>query len=81
MRDNAQIDPPENIEVEPVTLNNGIRTIRARINGAPVITQFTIVRRYRDRWEIHLQDTDATITVSRNQGETAAQALRRHLTT
>lgn len=80
MRDIAQIEPPENLEAETTELSNPIRSIRVRINGAPSITKFTILRRYKNRWEIHLHDTDTTITVGRVNGENAAQALRRYLT-
>lgn len=80
MRDISQIEPPENLEAETTELNNPIKSIRVRINGAPSITKFTILRRYRNRWEIHLHDTDTTITVGRVNGENAAQALRRYLT-
>ena len=80
MRDIAQIEPSENLEPETAELNNPIKSIRVRINGAPSITKFTILRRYKNRWEIYLHDTDATITIGRVNGENAAQALRRYLT-
>jgi len=80
MRDITQIEPSENLEPETTALNNPIKSIRVRINGTPSITKFTLLRRYRDRWEIHLHDTDTTITVGRVNGENAAQALRRYLT-
>ena len=78
MRDITQIEPPENPEPETTALNNPIKSVRVRINGAPSITKFTLLRRYRDRWEIYLHDTDTTITIGRVTGENAAQALRRY---
>lgn len=66
--------------MESAKFDTPIRTLQRRIHGRPSITRFTLVRAYRDRFEIHLPDTDATVTVQRNPGEKAQSALRRYLT-
>lgn len=80
MKSNPSSEQPENIDMESVAVDPPIRTIRRRIHGSPSITRFTVVRAHLDRFEIHLQDTDATVSVPRNPGERAPSALRRYLT-
>lgn len=80
MKSNPSNELLENTDMESFAVDPPIRTIRRRIHGSPSITRFTVVRAYRDRFEINLPDTDATITVARNPGENARSALRRYLT-
>lgn len=77
----ASNEPPENADMEAVAVNPPIRALRKRMQGAPPIRRFSVIRAYPNRFEIHLPDTDATVIVPRDPSEPAQSAIRRYLTT
>ncbi len=70
----------ENPVPEPGTLATPIRSARVRIDGRPTVTEFTVLKRFRDRFEILLHGEERVISVQRsNPAQTAIQALRAYL--
>lgn len=70
----------ENQVPEPGTLATPIRSARIRIDGRPTVTTFTVLKRFRDRFEILLHGEERVIFVPRlTPNQTATQALRAYL--
>lgn len=70
----------ENPVPEPGTLATPIRSARIRIDGRPTVTEFTVLKRFRDRFEIQLHGEERVIFVPRSTpNQTATQALRAYL--
>lgn len=70
----------ENPVPEHGTLATPIRSARIRIDGRPTVTEFTVLKRFRDRFEIQLHGEERVIFVPRlTPNQTATQALRAYL--
>lgn len=71
---------PENVEPETGSFAAPVRALRTTIDGRPTVTNFTVLRRFANRFEIHLHGEGRVVAVPRATGQTAAQALRQYLT-
>ena len=71
---------PENTEPENGSFAAPVRSIRTRIDGRPTVTNFTVLRRFANRFEIQLHNEDRVVVVPRASGQNAQQALRVYLT-
>lgn len=73
-------DIPENAEPESDSFANPVRSVRTVIDGRPTVTNFTVEKRFPNRFEIYLHGEDKVVRVPRAPGQNAAQALRAYLT-
>jgi hypothetical protein len=70
----------DNQAPEPGTLATPIRAVRTRIDGRPTVTEFTVLKRFKDRFEIQLHGDERVISVTRSSpNQPANQALRAYL--
>ncbi len=79
------MDEIEEIQQAPeeVRFENGLRVRARRVTGNPVLRNMVVLRRFNNRFEVHLPEHKANtvIMVPRARGQTARQAVQAYLAT
>ena len=70
--------PDDDVEVDE-SFATPVRSVRAAIDGRPVITQFRRLRAFPNRFEIYFPNENRVAAVPRNPGENVVAAVRRFL--
>lgn len=69
----------DNSTPEPGTLAAPIKCLRSKIDGRPTVTEFTVLKRFKDRFEILIHGEERVISVPRTANQPANLALREYL--
>jgi hypothetical protein len=79
------MDEIEEIQESPeeIRFENGLRVRARRITGNPVLRNMRVLRRFSNRFEVHLPEHKANtvILVPRAPGQNARQAVHAYLAT